>query len=247
MEFNDTTNRNGLVQLYEIETGLGFGAVSDNSAPDYRLNIFTVRANEWIHIANQWLQKANDEQIHDDTNNVGDIPEEYSFSTDTQIYDMDADILAGRKYQARDAVTLDWYDLDYYYLKDRIADLYGQDSGKPSKYFIQGRQLITDIPVDVAKVDKYRITYDRNAHLFVVGDTTAEPGFNQAYHSLIYWGPVMDYASGKYPDIFSKARLKVFGIDENDPNSLKNMMLEYAVTQNRDAQYKVGRKTINFG
>ncbi len=57
----------------------------------------------------------------------------------------------------------------------------------------------------------------------------------------------MDWAEGKYPDIYQKCYLKIFGQNENDENSLKRMLQSHYSTQNRDSKYEVGRETINFG
>jgi len=248
MEFNQIASpRSGVIQNIERISGLGLGTISDNAAPDYYLDNFLGLTNQWLDKVEQFIREANDEWIFDDTNNTGDIPEEFDFVDDAQTATLDADIVKIRRVEARDATSLDWYDLDYYQEKDRIENLYGQDSGKPSKYFFQGRDFITDVPVDTAKVDKYRITYDRTAHAFVIGDTTAEPGFAAQFHWIIVYGAVMDWAEGKYPDIYQKCYLKIFGQNENDENSLKRMLQSHYSTQNRDSKYEVGRETINFG
>ena len=327
MEFNQIASpRSGVIQNIERISGLGLGTISDNAAPDYYLDNFLGLTNQWLDKVEQFIREANDEWIFDDTNNTGDIPEEYDFVNDAQIATLDADIVKIRRVEARDAGTTatftaavtdvitsaahgmsngkkvvltttgtlptglststryyvieattntfelsvdpggtavditgtgsgvhtwsteeDWYNLDYYQEKDRIENLYGQDSGKPSKYFFQGRDFITDVPVDTAKADKYRITYDRTAHAFVIGDTTAEPGFASQFHWIIVYGAVMDWAEGKYPDIYQKCYLKIFGQNENDENSLKRMLQSHYSTQNRDSKYEVGRETINFG
>ncbi len=319
MKFNDTTNRNGLVQQYEVETGLTRGAVSDNSAPDYFLDSFLVRCNEWLHRVEQWAHEANPEAIFDDINNTGTIPEEYDFVDNEQTIDLDSDITKIRKVEARlagsdaaftgavtDVITSvahglsngqkvkltttgtlptglsintryyvieadtdsfelsldlggtavditgigsgthtweteeDWYDFKYWLEADRPDNIYGQNSAQPNKYFQQGRKLIFDVPIDTAKADKYRITFDRHGHEFVIGDTDAEPGFDKRFHQILYWGPTMDYAAGKYPDIFNKARLKIFGVNENDKDSLRNMLKKHYREQVR-AKVKIGR------
>lgn len=140
----------------------------------------------------------------------------------------------------------DWYDLKYWLEADRPDNIYGQDSASPSKYFQQGRKLIFDVPIDTAKADKYRITYDRHGYEFVIGDTTAEPGFDKQFHQILYWGPVMDWANGKYPDIFNKARLIVFGRDDKDKNSLKAMLKKHYREQVTDIQVKIGRKAKTY-
>ena len=252
MVFNETgTPYSGIIQNIERESGLGLGVVSSNAEPDYLLAYFLGKINEWNHIINVWLHEVNDEITFDDINNTGDIPEEYPLTDDVQIYELDSDIVKIRKIEVKDAVSLEYYTLDYYYEKDRIDDLYNQDSDKPSKYFIKGRDLVFDVPVDITLVTKYRITYDRYSHEFVIGDTTAVPGFDKQFHWLLVYGPVMDWANGKYPELFNRCYMKLFGKTTMDsigneivdPNSLKGLMLNHYQKQNRDMQYKIRRGT----
>lgn len=247
MVFNETTTPfSGVIQNIERETKLGLGVISDNASPDYYLAYFLGKVNEWLHIVTHWIHEINDEWGYDDSNNTGTIPEEYSFTDNLQTYTLDTDITKIRLIEARDAVTEEYYNLDYYYEKDRIEDLYNQDSGKPTKYFIQGRSLITDIPVDTAKVDKYRITYDRHAHEFAIDDTTAVPGFDKQFHWLLVYGPTMDWTSNKDKDLYNKCYLKIFGKGEGDPNALKTMLQDHYFKQNENMIYKIGREKINY-
>ena len=308
-----------------METGLGLGAVSDNAVPDYFLDAFLIRCNEWLHRVEQWIHEANPEAIFDDINNTGTIPEEYSFVNGAQRITLDSDIVKVRKVEAHDATltadftaaasnvitsaahglsngnritltttgtlpgglstsaiyyviekttntfelsaTLDgsavditdtgtgthtwsaeqgWYDLDYNLETDREQDLYGQSNNKPTKYFQQARELIFDVPIDTSKTDKYRITYDRHGTEFVITDTTAEPGFDKRYHQILYWGPVMDWSNGKFPDIFNKARLNIYGVNPEDRNSLKNMLKKHYREQVTDAKVKIGRPAKTY-
>lgn len=138
----------------------------------------------------------------------------------------------------------DWITLDYYYQKDRVENLYNQNSGMPSKYFLQNRQIIFDVPVDTTKAVKYRITKQMHAHEFVIGDTTAEPGFDKRFHPILIYGATMDWT--KDAEVYNKCRVKIFGIGEGDPNALKIMLQDYYRNQNKDLIYKIGRKSVNY-
>lgn len=249
MEFNDTTNRNGIVQNIEVESKLGLATISDNSAPDYYLNYFLSKVNEWLHIVNHWIGQVNDEWVRKDINNTEDILETYDCAVSTQSYDLDSDVVKIRQVQVHDATkaaTKGWSDLDYNYEVDRDEDLYGQSDGAPSSYFLEGRKIIFDCPVDIAKVDKYRIKKDMHAHEFVIGDTDVEPGFDKQFHWILVYGPIMDWASGKFPDIYNKCRIKIFGLGEGDPNALKDMLQEHYVKQNQNMKYFIGREKKNY-
>lgn len=245
MVFNEVASpRSGILQNIERISKLGLGVISDNASPNYYKDFFLGKVNEWLAIAEIWIAEVNDEWIFDDDNNTGDIPEEFSFSADTQIYSLDSDITQIRKVEFRDAVTEEWADAGYYLQKDRIEDLYNQSSDSPSKYFLQGRKLITDIPVDVAKTDKYRITYSRTGHDFVLGDTDAEAGFDARFHWILVYGSVMDWTKDK--DIYNKCYSKIFGRGEGDENALKTMIQKQYMKQLPNVPYRVGRESIDY-
>lgn len=332
MVFNEVASPySGIIQNLERETKLGLGTISGNAAPDYWLTYFLGKVNEWLHIINQWIREVNDEWIHDDVNNTGTIPEEFDFSDDTQIYDLDSDIVKVRKVQVHNIVSasktftvtiatpavfsltnhglvlgdivnfttsgalptgltvgtnyyvitagltanafevstssggaavntsgtqsgihtviihkIGWVDLDYNYLTDREDDIYGQSAGIPSSYFFQGRQIIFDVPADIVKVDRYRLFYDRHAHEFVIGDITAVPGFDKQFHYALVYGATMDWAAGRYSDIYNYCRAKLFGTGEGDPISLKFMIQQHYQKQNRDMKYIIGRQTKSY-
>lgn len=247
MQFSDTSSPyNGIIQNQERESKLGLGTISGNAAPNYWLAYFLGKTNEWLHMVNHWIHEINDEWIYDDVNNTGTIPEEYTPTDDTQSYSLDSDITKIRKVEGYSVSSSAWYDLDYYYESDRLENLYGQTKNTISKYFIQGRNLIFDVPVDITKTSKYRITYDRQAHEFVIGDITATPGFDKQFHWLLVYGPVMDWAAGKYPDIYNACRIKIFGAGDGDPNALKTMLQEHYQKQNRDMKYILKREEKSY-
>lgn len=247
MVFNEIASpRSGIIQNIERVSGIGLGGISNNASPDYLLEHFLGKVNEWVAIAEIWASEANDEILFDDDNNTGGIPEEYDFSDDTQIYELDSDITQIRKVEFRNASTEDWFDADYYLEKDRIEDLYGQDSDAPSKYFLQGRNLITNIPVDIAKTDKYRITYSRTGHDFVIGDTTAEAGFDARFHWILVYGPVMDWTGEDNQNLYNKCYSKIFGRGEGDENALKTMLQASYTRKTPNVSRKIGREKVNY-
>ena len=248
MKFNDTSDRaNSIIAMIEKESRLGYGTISDNASPNYYLDYFTGKVNEAGHLIRQWIDEVNDEQTSQDTNDTDDNPEATDFTDDTQALTIKSDVSGIIKVEAHDATKTEpegWYTLDYYYLKDRIEDLYGQDSGKPSKYFIQDGKLVTDIPVDIAKADKYRLTQLKEAHDFTIADTVAEPGINKRFHWLYVYLPIIDWTKDK--DIYNKIYAKVYGGGDGDPKALKTMLQDFIMKQNKDIIQKIGREDINY-
>lgn len=222
MYFSQTSSPyNGIVQGIEFETGLGLGIISGNAAPDYWLAQFLIKINDWLNQVNCWIHEVDNEWPYDDSNHDNFPIETYATTDDQQDYALDSDISAIKKVEVHDAdeaTDEGWKDCDLQIWVDRDEDRFGEDSGAPTKYWLNGGSIIFDKPVDTDECDYYRITYDRQAHLFVIGDTTAEPGFAVPFHPILVFGPTMDWAQqrGK-KDITAACYRKIFGNNARDP------------------------------
>ena len=248
MVFNEIASpRSGIIQMQEKTAELGLGTISGNAAPDYYLDLFTGKTNEWLHVVTQWIQQVSDEWNFDDSNNTGFQIESYSAVNDQQDYGLDTDIAKIRKIEVRDATSLEYSTLDYIYEKDRAEDRFGKDSDSPSGYWFSGRSLVFNVPVDSAKTDKYQITYDRHSSVFAISDTTKVPGFDKTFHWLLVYGPVMDFTFRRKPEISAMCRDKIFGAGENDPRALKTMLEDFYINQNKNATNSIGRKFKTYG
>lgn len=249
IQFSQTSSpRGGIIQNIE-RIVLQLGTISGNFPPDYYLDHFLAKVNEAGDIVRQWIDEISDEWNKQDSNDSGDNPEVYDFTNDLQAHTLDTEIARIRKVEIHDAskaVGTGWSDLPHWFEKDRTIDLYGQDSGAPSKYFFKDGELVTDIPVDTSLIDKYRITMSRYAHEFVIGDTDAEPGIaHKPSHWLYVYLPVIDFT--KDPAIEAKYRLKVYGRGDGDPESLKFLLQQFITNQNKDDVHAVKRKHFRYG
>ena len=100
------------------------------------------------------------------------------------------------------ANTGKYYGLDMINSLDPILkNERGQETaGRPTHYYKVGRSIVLYPTVDISQVtasEGLRITYDRKMDLFVVGDTTQEPGFDELLHPICYYAPSWEWAMTK--------------------------------------------------
>lgn len=242
--FSDTTNKeNGIIQGIEALT-LGYGKITGVTN---ELAFFTQQVNlAKVQVA-EWMRQHSGQAPTDDINNGATLPiEEYSTVDNQQNYGLDTDIKTIKKIECHDATkaaTVGWYDLDFTHPADFPEDRFGLDSGAPTAYSIEGRSIVFDVPVDTALVDKYRVTYDRNTHPFVVGDTTATSGFPDTIDPLLIWMPAKVWAMLNNKDGNKK------GLIEQCNEQIKllyDTLVEHCTTQVEDFQPELKRKYSSY-
>ena len=205
------------MQMIEYETGFGDANITGDTN---HMAYFTNLVNKWLHITNEWIQKASGEWTYDDANHGDFAIEVFDFTDEQEDYglttDGETDGLLIKRVEVREATgDNDYYDLQYLLEKDRPENSFNEDAGKPLYYYLKGGSIIFYPKPDTASYDKYRLTYDRNAHLFTVSDADsddlAKPGFDQKFHWILVHGPVMDWAAeNKRQDIFQRAYQALF-------------------------------------
>lgn len=232
MNYSDTTNKDGIIQQIEVVTGLGLTAISGDAE---LLAYFTNLINIWLHTTSHWIQQSQGEWAYDDDNHDNFPIETFLLNSDDDD-DQDFELSTEgekssfiiKRVEMQNVEDDLWYDLNFCYQKDIIEDWTGQIKGKPSKYWLNGSSILFDRPVDITLVDYYRLTYDRNAHLFVVGDEAAEPGFDIKFHSILIYGPAMEYCLRiNKPEVVTLCRAMLFGTDARRDKGLKEMLQRF--------------------
>jgi hypothetical protein len=230
MKFSDTTNKEaGIIQGIERTTGLGYGKISGDSD---NLAYFTMLVNHYVNMVGQWIRHASGEMPYDDYNH-GNLPvEEYSFTDDQPDYGLDTDIARINKVRIRDASTEEYSEIDYMSQADIPEDWFNQTKGTPLKYYFPTPYTIMfDPPPDTTKYDKYELTYNRDMHLFLVGDTIAVPGFNVTFHPILIYGPSRDWAMINNKDGNKNAVIalcnQMLGDNHYQPSGLYKMLLQH--------------------
>lgn len=247
MVLSDTSGKAGILQLIESTTNQPDGSISGNAT---QKAYFTARINQWLHIVSSWIREVEGEWQYDDFNH-GDFPiETFPFVDNQQDCGLTAtgekDSLVVRRVEAQYVTSNDWYDLTFLYEKDIPENWDGETKGTPLKYWLSGGSIMFDRPVDTSIVDNYRLTYDRNAHLFTTSDTTAEPGFDQRFHMLLVYGPSMEWGmiNGK-GDIVALCNKMIYGSDPRRDKGLKLMLQAFYLNRARQAVHTY-RKPISW-
>lgn len=248
MQFSNTTNKNGIIQGIEQITPFGDAGISGNS---FELVRFTNLVNNWLHIVTHWIQQVQGQWTYDDQNH-GNLPiEVFDFVDEQSNYGLttngESDSLAIRRVEIRDATSEEYSDISYMLEKDKPEDEFGEDAGTPTKYYMSGGSIVFNPKPDTAKVDKFRVTYDRNAHIFLSNDTTALPGFDLKFHAILVYGPAMDWAASKgLNDIYNFCFRKLFGSDTRKDKGLKLMLEEFYSSRLPNVIPQISRKKISW-
>lgn len=248
MVFNDTTNKNGVIQQIEQTLKLDDGAISGNTS---LLREFTNYINIWQGIVQHWIDSVAGERQYDDANH-GNFPiEVYDLQDSVFDYSLtttgESDSRIVKKVEVRDAITLEYYDLSYLDEVDRPDNEFGGDKGKPSKYYMNGSSVIFDVKTDLTLVDKFRVTYLRNADLFAYNDTSKQPGFDIKFHSILVFGPSLEWSFPRgRAEIVNHCKAMLYGTDPQVDIGLKRMLQEHYSRRLPQKLPRVARRSRNM-
>jgi len=196
MQFSDTTNKSGLLQMCEQTTNLGDAVITGNTVLKA---YFTNLINQWYRIAAYFAWKVDKTWTFDDSN-ITTLPNPTTTLVNGQRdYALPSTALRIRQVEIKDSAGT-YYTLEFMDENDgRLRnDKEGEDSGIPSHYRLFDNSLILYPTPDTTKVTAaagLRVTIDREVDAFVVGDTTQEPGLNAAFQGILYYGPCFEWAT----------------------------------------------------
>lgn len=200
--FNDTSNRNGLVQAYEKEIGVDLGHVSGNTN---RLKDFASDTRSAWDIYTDLAIRASGRWQFDDSNHTGDAvyktnlvsgTAEYPLTTD----DTDSALILDVH---RIAVLLSATDTVYHdiYPVDEQSQTYPGsllseegDTGAPLYYDKTGNVITLDPTPDYNATNGLKVYISREASYFVDTDTTKKPGCPGIHHDYFYLRPAYEHA-----------------------------------------------------
>ena len=198
MQFNDTTNKSGLIQDCEIRLfSADFGHISDNTN---RMFVFT-------NLLNRALDKITFDIIENDTTWQWDDYNRTDFPEAT------TDLIAGqRDYMlANTSLTIlevqvkdeqgNWKllrQVDETQLNPKnstqpLEERFSQD-GTPERYNLEGNSVLLYPSPSYNQSASLKIKTQRPHTYFTTADTTKEPGFMPNFHSLVSMWACADYA-----------------------------------------------------
>ena len=201
MQFNDSTNRTGLIQACELMTGIGDAQISSDTV---RLQQFTSLINSRYHQIVATILRSQDEWDFDDPNhsNTGFL-KTYNL-TGSQAYvelPLSDKILKVRRVEVsfdgtswKKAEPIDIGEISDATDTTTIAQNFSTAS---PFYDLVGKYLYL-YPIPSANVTNgLKVWVTREIDEFATNDTTQEPGFDEPFHRMLAIGASLDWAVAK--------------------------------------------------
>jgi len=246
LTFNDTSTKNGLIQVCEDEI---FGSYGDISSNTDRLYQFTRLINEALNRVTSLIFRSDGRWQFDDQNNtdlpIGTTDLVTTVGSEQQDYGIAVTHLKILGVEVKD-VSGNWIQLqpiDQADLMDNSVTDYLKTAGLPRYYDKIGNSIFLypkPKATSVTSTAGLKLRFQRPPSYFVYTDTTKVPGFNSLYHSLVALIASRDYAISKGLPV-AKGLSERVAIIEND------MIEDYAL-RNKDEHINIssrGRK-YNF-
>lgn len=258
MKFNDTTNKNGLIQDCEFWTQLGDGTISGDTT---LLAVFTSLINQMYHRVVAWILEASGEWEWDDSNYT-----DFPIGT-TSLFDNQQDYTLPAASSTADASTLlkiirvEVKDKDGNYQKiKRIDETEIHDLGLASflktagmpKYYREIGNSIELFPPPSSNNTTLsaglKIYFQRTPVEFTTSDTTQQPGFVAPFHRILSIGASLDYAEANGLSMLATDLKKRLYGDPNvlDNKGLKRELQEFYSTRNLDRRIRLKGRYISY-
>jgi len=198
MQYNDTTNKNGIIQLAEDYTDLGDGYISGNST---MLKKFTAYANEvsgdiWSTI---WSSAGSWQW---DDSNQADLPQATTDIVSGQAkYTISSDILTIKRVEVKNE-NGGWTKLKPF-TREKTATSIGELEtrlGCPTHYFVFNDTIQLYPTPSYDLTGGLKVFFDRAGVSFLPSDTTKSPGIASPFHGLYPLGMAIKWLSIKQPN-----------------------------------------------
>jgi len=206
IQYNDTSGKSGLIQIFEFYTGVGDGAVSGSATLKAQV---TQLLNSRLHQVTTMILDSADMNgwVFDDINHanypVGTIPLVAS--------QRDYVLPASEKILKLRRVDVTWDNSTYYRATPLstgvLADGLGGDANTDANFttaepfYSQIGNAIWLYPrataAQVTASAKLRIEFTREVDEFTTSDTTQEPGIDEPFHPMLAIGAALDWAVAK--------------------------------------------------
>lgn len=195
MQFSDTTNNSGLIQDCEFNCNLGSAGISGDTST---LKNFTRLINSWYHKVETMILRAQDNWDFDDSNKT-DLP---ILTTNLVASQQDYTLPTGTLKVKRVKVALDgtnWYwatpvDIDEATGGTTASTISASENANKPEYDIIGSSIFLYPTPTANRTSCLKIWASREPTEFTTASTTAEPGFDEAFHRMLSLGASYDYA-----------------------------------------------------
>ena len=239
MKFNSTTNLDGIIQIYEKLTNVGYAYVSGDTT---RLKEATALANNKSHFVWDIIHNATGNWQYDDNNNT-DLP----FATADVVsgqrrYTLPSEALTVQRIECKDK-NGDWYQL-HPITKEKITgegiDDFLDENGRPMYYRLVGDVIELFAPTDYSQDDSLKVYYDRGIVEFTTSDTTKTPGFASTYHEIIPILMAIDWYDVKQTQSPTLQRLL------QKASTLQQMITRFYGKRFKDYKPRIGRAKESY-
>lgn len=236
MVYSDTNKKDGVIQVFERKTDLGYGVVSGDAI---KLAEATAIANEKNHEIWHFIHEVTRSWQFDDSNQI-DFPSSIT------------DLVAGQTSYALpdEALTVQRVEIknkngDFYALKPIIKEMLGsteyfKNAGSPTYYSLVNGSIILYPGTNYSQVGSLRVFYDRTMTNFLTTDTTKSPGFAKPYHTLLPVMMAIEWLSVKQPQSPTLALLL------QQELKLKKLMSDFYSKRFQDYKPRITRQAVSY-
>lgn len=192
MVFNDTTNKQGIVQ--DIYFGINANSTS------YPIEDVTRNVNAGLDKVSAIILACDNRWQFDDTNNVTLPIATADIIANQQDYSFDSSFLEVTKVMIADR-NGEFYELRNIDIRDQNVDTYlinkTDNVGRAYRYDVMGNSILLDPRPDYNYTAGLKVYFKRKASPFVVGDTTKQPGFAPQFHKYLSLYGQYEYSYAK--------------------------------------------------
>jgi len=198
MQFSDTTNNTGIIQVAEFLTDLGYTTISGDTT---KLKEFTSLANNNGHKIWHTIFMSNGNWSYDDANQTDWPQATTNLVSGTAKYALPATALTIQRVEILDTNNL-WYVLNPI-TKEMISggiDEFHDADGQPVYYRLLGNTIELFPAPNYSQDVSLKVYFDRASSDFATSDTTKTPGFASPYHQILPLGMAIDWLKVKQPN-----------------------------------------------
>ena len=253
IQFSDTTNYKGIVQLYEKECGMNQGDISGNTT---KLKEFTAQANLALDDFMRIALKASGKWQFDDSNQSGDPilttnlvsgQRDYHFTSDTDgnlILDIYRVFVANSS-----GVFMEVYPVDSQ--GDNITRVSGFTDGRnvtgvPFTYDKTANAIFLDPIPNYSYTGGLKMYVNREGSYFTSTDTTKKPGVPGLFHRYFYLKPALEYARQNGADNYQALLNEVIKLEGDEDRGLVGEIQRYFSKRAKDDRAIMTGKKINY-
>lgn len=233
MQFNDTTNKQGICQ--EVDD------ICDTNSTSYPIASKVRRANSAMEEIVADILLADGRWQFDDTNHTTLPIGTGTLQNGVQSYTFSEDFLRVEQVKVKNAAG-EWEvlkPLDNADFADIALEEYFADSGMPTHYDIIGDTIkLYPSPSTsaVTLTNGLKVHFARTVELFTASDTTKEPGFPSPFHIAVAWMTALPHCAAYKKERVVWLEKRIGSADRNSPHygGIRKAIVQFYVKRNAD-------------